>query len=35
MTLEMREKNQEHDDVVTLAADRSAWRNFAADLWTT
>ena len=35
MTREMREANLDHDDVVTLAEDRHAWRNFVADLWTT
>ena len=35
MTREMREKNLDHHDVVTLAEDRPAWRTFVADLWTT
>ena len=35
MTREMREENLDHDDVVALAEDRHAWRNFVADLWTT
>ena len=31
----MREENLDNDDVVALAEDIHAWRNFVADLWTT
>ena len=35
MNREMREKNLNHDGVVAMATDRSAWRNLVADLWAT
>ena len=32
---EMRDKNLDQSEVVAIAQDRSAWRNFVAGLWTT
>ena len=35
MACEMRENDLDHDNVVAISEERSAWRNFVADLWNT